>query len=647
MGVMDVVKKIAEKQGLSDEELDGLLAEGDSPEIDFTEPLPGEASDILEVFLSETSEMLEDKEGLIWAPMIRAGQFAMRPGPRGEKIKRPLKIIAGKSEDPLKELGLQDLVEAFNDDAVDYVTVPTSHDNKTLENTGFIRKMKIMDAPVTTGPNKGKKTATLFGAYEFTEPDVKQKIKNGTIPGRSCGILYNYFNTETAKQYPSVIEHVALTPKPWIRGMMAFGRKLAESVQTIGLSLSDEDPETDPIGDVSAELADPFASSGSETTVTWTHEDSPNWLRQQINDILRAARSEKLRARSGSNNFLEDRVPYYSCVEAKSESADGGRALVSDGYSDGSNYWVAPFKIDDGTVELDDFGSWDAVKSVYISDDRDAPETGKEPLDEEQPRELTAGDRLELAHAERRVRSGEWDKDRLDLLVDSMTASTTTTHPRGGDQMAKENGNGDSVQTLSEEAEARVKAAEERAQAAENQATKLAEQVSRLTSTGQSNDVKEFIGELKAMGLDEEHGFSGALVELENILLADDLEPAVVSEKFSDDGSTEVPLTLTESFRRVFGAIKKGEDGKVSLGEALEQPSNTETPDGEAPAAGTQASEPAAPVDPGKPAAESSQTELSSEGAEERAQKLAEGNPAMAAVTGLGKKDDKKEEVKS
>lgn len=632
--LVEAVKKIGIKAGLSEEDVDAMLSDDQHPEIDFNDQLPGQAESMLEVFLAEVGgeEMLEDSEGVLWAPMIRTGQFAVRPGPRGQKVRRPLKIVAGRSEDPLKQIGLTDLKEAFEDDAVEHVTVPTSHNNTTLENTGFIRGMKIMDAPITSGPKKGEKVPTLFGGYDFTEPDVKGKVKRGTIPSRSCGILYNYVNTETGKTYKSVVEHVALTSKAWIRGMLPFGRKVAFSegvTEPESLVLADELPEgvdeVDP--PVTAELADENLAT-AEATVTWTHEDSPNWLRQQVEEILRQARAEKTKARrNNGGGVLEESVPWYRCVEAKSTGDKNGKALISDGYGEGANHWVAGVTIDDGQVELDDFSKWQAVKSVYVSDDRDPPAKKNEPLAEQQSAKRDTDPRALLADAHNRRRSRLSDAQNINS--GSPVPGRQIPTPPGGEVVAT---SGASTQhELSEDAQERIRRAEEEARAANERADRLSEQVERQRVEGQKSKAASIVNRVKAMGLDESRGFSGMLVQLSNVLKADDGDAAVVGECFSEDGKTEVSLSLTEAFERVFDAIETGEDGKAKLGEQLAEPSSTEkggeeSKEGEG---GTEVSE------DGKPAAEGEPKEdFSLEGGQDRARKSVESNPELAAITG-------------
>jgi hypothetical protein len=165
----------------------------------------------------ENVHLDEDDDGLLWAPILRSGTLAMRPGPNGQKLHEPLVFVPGHSDDPRKEIGLEDLLNAFNEGAVQHVTIPTTHENGVLDNTGFIEGMKITDSTLRPGEK------LLMGAHRFTEEDAKGKVERGSVANRSCGILYDYTNTETGTSYPAVVEHVCLTNRPFVRGMEPYG----------------------------------------------------------------------------------------------------------------------------------------------------------------------------------------------------------------------------------------------------------------------------------------------------------------------------------------------------------------------------------------------------------------------------------------
>ncbi len=595
MGLKALIERLAAEHDEDvDDDLKVLFAD---ESIDFDDPLPGTASERIEVFSDEAfSASKPDADGLIWSPMIRAGQWALRPGPNGQKRRVPLKVVAGKSKNARKELGLEDLLEAFNDEAVENVTVPTSHSNHVLENTGFIKKMKIMDLEVAKGPNKGKKVPHLVGGYDFTEPDVKGKAQRGTIAGRSCGILYDYSNTETGKTYLAVVEHVALTNKPWITGMQSFGRKLAlsDDVETVAMVFSDTEPTEDQLSIMDA---DEFATETDGVgTISWNHEDSPNWLREQVNNKLSEARQDKLAAKrkSAGDSYLYESVPYYRCIEAKSGTSPA--ALISDGYGDGANHWVVALTVSDGTVEVPQFSEWNAVKQVFVPDDRDPPEKKNEPLSLDPPKPLTARERLARASARRQAR-----------ITNADSLSETIDHPKGGDHSMNTEGGGTSAMELSETAQKAIDEANARAKRAEEALAETNARVERLFKREKDSEADRLAGVAKSLFGEDQ---AGALAYLRNVCLADDGETAVASEAFSEDGKTEVGLTATEMFSQFFEALKKGEDGKVALSAQVE--TEGEKPKDE-PNTKLSEEEQVKPRPDGKPAVKEGETELSEE----------------------------------
>lgn len=129
----------------------------------------------------------------------------------------------------------------------------------------------------------------------------------------------------------------------------------------------------------------------------------------------------------------------------------------------------------------------------------------------------------------------------------------------------------DSTSTLqlSDEARRLIQAAEDRAKAAEQKADKLSQTVDGLLGTANASRADAFILELKGMGLDEEHGFSGMLNEIHKIMLEDDGGPALQADHFADDKNTTGELTLSDCFRRVFGALKTADGVTLKLGEIV------------------------------------------------------------------------------
>lgn len=167
-----------------------------------------------ELFFSSTTATVGE-DGLIWKPMLPEGFWKV--GPNG----RPLKVIAGKSRDPRRAIGMQDIVEAFNEGAVAHVTVPKSHADAVDENTGYVKKLEIRDF---------NGVPTLFGGHEITDAEIKKKIEEGSIANTSVGLEYDYQRKDNGKTYPVVLRHNALTNRPWLGSRLApFGVNAAET----------------------------------------------------------------------------------------------------------------------------------------------------------------------------------------------------------------------------------------------------------------------------------------------------------------------------------------------------------------------------------------------------------------------------------
>lgn len=173
-----------------------------------------------EMMFSET-QCSEDDRGLIWKPALRTGEWAMSPGPGQKPTPRPLRVLL-RTESPTSEIGLENLVEAFKARAMDHVTIPLSHADRVDENTGFIEELRIV--PDEANPE----SHILMAGYRFTEPDIKDKVKRGTIANSSVGVLFNYIRKRDGRKFPQALGHIALTNKPWIDGLTPFGVNAAE-----------------------------------------------------------------------------------------------------------------------------------------------------------------------------------------------------------------------------------------------------------------------------------------------------------------------------------------------------------------------------------------------------------------------------------
>jgi hypothetical protein len=327
----------------------------------------------LEIFsnikLDEPEEKTDD--GLIWAPIARSGMLATRPGPNGEKLDKPLVFVPGYSDNQREKIGLQDIYDSFKDKAVEYTTIPLSHENNVLENTGYIKDVKIVDSKKIPGEK------VLLGGHDFTEPEVKEKVERGSIPSRSCGLLYDYKNTTTGKVYPIALDHVCLTHKPWMGGMASYGSTEFSDSNVIPMMLS-EQPFTAEIAPEDKSFPTKLAQEITKpqpkdkevlgeflADVQWGDEPSYGDIEKQINRIL-----------DGFTGDI-DSYPNYFLIDCTAN-----KALVKVDYGIGPDQdaWVVPYMVQDEKVQLAPFTDWVDVTKKWVSDTID-PKQDKEQLD--------------------------------------------------------------------------------------------------------------------------------------------------------------------------------------------------------------------------------------------------------------------------
>lgn len=184
-----------------------------------------------ELFCSDTS--VSESDGLIWKVALPVGELKLSPGWNGKPVHRPLRVIEGSSEDPKSAIGLNDIVEAFEEGAVQHVTVPLSHADKVHENTGFVRRLKVVDLP------DGRKA--LSCGIEFTEPEIRERVRRGSIANVSVGVQFDYHKKDSGKRYKAALQHVALTNHPWVPGMPPFGAQMSEQAVIVPLELAEAD----------------------------------------------------------------------------------------------------------------------------------------------------------------------------------------------------------------------------------------------------------------------------------------------------------------------------------------------------------------------------------------------------------------------
>lgn len=266
-----------------------------------------ETIEFAELFFADPAVAV-DNDGLVWKPMLPQGVWKI--GPNGKQ----LRVIAGKSPDQRKAIGMQDIVDAFNGGAVAHVTIPKTHDDRVDDNTGYVQKVAIR-------PYKG--IPTLFGGHKFTDKVILGKVKEGSIANTSVGLEFDYQRKSDAKKFPIVLRHNALTNRPWLGSRLApFGMSEEDGVFEV-MSLEFDEPLTE----------------GDETVDLW----------------------------DGALTFDEIKDAINEQVECDVVDVALDRVLLKDG----DDKYVARFSINDGDVEVDERSKWIETKVALddISDD--------------------------------------------------------------------------------------------------------------------------------------------------------------------------------------------------------------------------------------------------------------------------------------
>lgn len=245
-------------------------------------------------------ELAEDRgDGLVWKALCKTGELALSPGPGQTDMEKPLQLTA--------EL-FDELKTSVDEQAFPYVTVPVSHANGLLENSGYVRQVEIVDSPDPADPPG---TKLLMGGIEFTEPDIEGKVKRGSIPDTSIGVKFNYRNKRTGKRYGAALEHVALTHQPWVDGLPAFGALSQEQpsdAEYDGVYMSVEDAREDILLDNNEDDRIPpkMKPTGKQHTRRPVAEDQPKTVEQLL--ASQQVQIEQLQAGLNEANERADRA---------------------------------------------------------------------------------------------------------------------------------------------------------------------------------------------------------------------------------------------------------------------------------------------------------------------------------------------------
>lgn len=304
----------------------------------------------IELHFSSTEEGTEDKLGdknVIWKDILREGKFAITPG-IGRRL--PFEVVAqGKSDPENRIISLPDLIEAYDERAFEDVTIPDGHPDpkkgtdSALNNTGYVNGLRII---------KKKGLHYLQGALGFTEPDVAAKVRRGSVPNVSSGVLLNFVRKADGRKFPVSLNHVALAKTGWIDDLAPFKRVFAS-----------DDNVDDDFEIFAANFAEGDGGSGDETEtgeIVWNERDGVNWVREglqaSLNPDPELSAVDELRPRA-------PQASYY--VQDISQSK--GLALVEEWFKNDHTRWVIPFTVTDDKVEPGPERRWTKGRDALIA----------------------------------------------------------------------------------------------------------------------------------------------------------------------------------------------------------------------------------------------------------------------------------------
>lgn len=304
-------------------------------------------------------EKLELSDGksvdVIWKDVLVEGEYPLTPGANGP-IKRRLTVKAeGESSREDNVISMSDIIDAHEDSAFKYVTIPTSHKDQAVENTGYVPRPKgirVVDKAI-----EGVQRKVMQCALGFTEPDIKGKVKRGTIPDCSAGIFFDWWNKHKDKRYRSAMKHVALTPTPFMGNLDPFPAVFASDpdiegdvqVQHFMFDESGTSDQSSGSGDDS--------NSGNTGEIVWNEEASFQFVRAAIDEHLNPRRPE-----ADADLPIQPRPSYYTRDISREDTA-----LVEEYFKGETKKYIIPFEVKEGAVEIAPATRWVEAREAMIA----------------------------------------------------------------------------------------------------------------------------------------------------------------------------------------------------------------------------------------------------------------------------------------
>lgn len=292
----------------------------------------GVAAELSELSHASSLMLTEESDDLVWKDVLVEGLWALSPDVAGQPIRKPLTVVSGDAGPG--EISMSQLKMNFDDGAIEQVTIPLSHADLPDQNTGYVKALKLHTEP--DGEER------LYAGLKFTEPDIKERAKRGSIPNVSVGVLFDYMRKRDGKKYAQALAHVALTPKPWLNGLKPFGET----------ALS-QDLEVNSLVAMNFEDATAVADSEDATTgdTLWKQESSADWIRSQVQSALFAV--------SDAAQENDEPVAYS---EVRDINVDDQLALIAAG----DETYVASYAIEGTAVAISPRSDWIAAKQEWV-----------------------------------------------------------------------------------------------------------------------------------------------------------------------------------------------------------------------------------------------------------------------------------------
>ena len=284
---------------------------------------------------------------VLWKDVLVEGEYPMSPSKDGATHDPMTVITDGESDAASKTIAMSDLEFAHKDSAHKYVTIPTTHRDQVLDNTGYVPQPDGLRRVTKRGKT------VLQAALGFTEPDVKGKVQRGTIPDVSAGIFFNFTNKARKKTYRSSMKHVALTPTPFMGNLDPFPAVFA----------SDEDiPDNVTVEIYNLAEEDEGAGGGSDkgnAQVVWNEKLAASWVSKRIGEQLNPPPTPEEQA---AELPRVSRPSYYV-----QDISDEDTALVEEFFKGKSTRFVIPFKREDDDITVAPSTRWVEVREAFIA----------------------------------------------------------------------------------------------------------------------------------------------------------------------------------------------------------------------------------------------------------------------------------------